>query len=166
MGQPHFQLVPGRWWSSSHGAAGILWRLLGANNRELGRSTAAYPDAETALDAVAQVRAVARAADAHLVRDPGTGLWAWHLDVDGRVVAASGRGFRLERDGRYNLAQFRELAPTAAAGPGASWAENLGSADDGDGRVGHVLAVGEGDVDGDAAAPGVGAVELADDSGP
>ena len=41
------------------------------------------------------------------------GSWVWHLDdIDGRV-ATSGRGFRHERECRYNLEQFRAAAPTA-----------------------------------------------------
>ena len=104
MAQPRFQLVPGARLASSDGTAGIGWRLLGANNRELGRSALASPDAESALSG-----------DAHIVHDPRTGHWAWHLDDDGEVVATSGRGFRHERECRYNLEQFREAAPTAPA---------------------------------------------------
>jgi hypothetical protein len=43
-------------------------------------------------------------------------MWAWQLlGDDGRIAATSGRGFRHERECRYNLEQFRSAAPTAPA---------------------------------------------------
>lgn len=97
-------------------AGGVGWRLLGANNRELGRSSIAYPDAEAALAAVAQIRVLAVDGVAHIVHDPSVGTWSWQLEGGaGPVVATSGRGFRHERECRYNLEQFREAAPAAPA---------------------------------------------------
>jgi hypothetical protein len=97
-------------------AGGVGWRLLGANNRELGRSALAYPDAESALDAVTAVRRLARVGAAHIVHELAAAPWVWHLENDGGVVVAtSGRGFRHERECRYNLDQFREAAPSAPA---------------------------------------------------
>ncbi len=95
---------------------GVGWRLLGPNNRELGRAALAYPDAEAALVAVDAVRHLARAGAAHIVHESTATPWVWHLqDETGLVVATSGRGFRHERECRYNLDQFREAAPTAPA---------------------------------------------------
>ena len=97
-------------------AGGVGWRLLGANNRELGRAALSYPDAEAALDAVATVRLLASVGTAHLVHESTATPWVWHLeDAGGRLVATSGRGFRHERECRYNLDQFRAAAPTAPA---------------------------------------------------
>lgn len=115
MAQPRFQLVPGARIVSSQGASGIGWRLLGANNRELGRSPGVFADAEEALEDVTRARRFAAEGAGHIVHDPGTGHWAWHLDGAGVVVAISGRGFRYERECRYNLEQFRDAAPTAPA---------------------------------------------------
>jgi uncharacterized protein YegP (UPF0339 family) len=113
---PRFQLVPGGRLVHEPAAGGVGWRLLGANNRELGRAAIAYPDAEAALSAVADVRELAAVGAAHILHDPATGSWAWHLLADdSRVIATSGRGFRHERECRYNLEQFREIAPTAPA---------------------------------------------------
>jgi len=95
-------------------AGGVGWRLLGANNRELGRSAVAYPDAESALKGVDVVRALATSGTAHIVHNPSVSTWSWHLEgADGAVVATSGRGFRHERECRYNLEQFRVNAPVA-----------------------------------------------------
>lgn len=115
MAQPRFQLVPGVRMATSQGASGIGWRLLGANNRELGRSAGAFADAEEALEDISRARRLAAVGEGHIVHDPTTGHWAWHLDEVDDAVAVSGRGFRYERECRYNLEQFREAAPTAPA---------------------------------------------------
>ena len=116
MSVPRFQLVPGGRLVHEPAAGGVGWRLLGSNNRELGRSARAYPDAEAALAAVAEIRALAASAGAHIVHDPASGLWSWQLaDPEGAVAATSGRGFRHERECRYNLEQFRDAAPNAPA---------------------------------------------------
>jgi hypothetical protein len=119
MSAPRFQLVPGARLAGAAGGGGVGWRLLGSNNRELGRSARAYPDAESALGAVSAVRDLAQSGDAHIVHDPATGLWAWHLFEGEALVANSGRGFRHERECRYNLEQFRAEAPTSPASDSA-----------------------------------------------
>jgi hypothetical protein len=113
---PRFQLTPGGRLVHDPTAGGVGWRLLGPNNRELGRAALAYPDAEAALAAVDAVRRLAPAGVAHIVHESTATPWVWHLQDDsGLVVATSGRGFRHERECRYNLDQFREAAPTAPA---------------------------------------------------
>ena len=115
MAQPRFQLVPGARLAHSATPGGVGWRLLGANNRELGRSSGAFPDAEVALASIARLREISEVAEAHIVHDPSSGLWEWHLYDDGVAVSNSGRGFRHERECRYNLEQFRTCAPTSPA---------------------------------------------------
>jgi hypothetical protein len=111
---PRFQLTPGGRLVHDPTVGGVGWRLLGANNRELGRSALAYPDAESALGAVAAVRRLAVVGVAHIVHERTETPWVWQLeDERGGVVATSGRGFRHERECRYNLEQFRETAPAA-----------------------------------------------------
>lgn len=112
MARPRFQLVPGSRLAGAV-AGGVGWRLLGANNRELGRSASSSDDAEAARESIARVRRLVHAGQAHIVHDRLSGAWAWHLDDAGELVATSGRGFRHERECRYNLDQFRAAAPTA-----------------------------------------------------
>jgi hypothetical protein len=114
MTQPRFQLVP----ASRLGiGSGVGWRLLGSNNRELGRSAGHYQDAEAALESIERIRALAPTGEAHIVHSASAGHWVWQLcDGDSLNVAASGRGFRHERECRYNLEQFREAAPVAPSG--------------------------------------------------
>jgi len=121
--QPRFQLVPG---SRLGSGTGVGWRLLGSNNRELGRSAGHHQDAETAIASIERVRGIAATGQAHIVHESSSGLWAWQLsDSEGQAVAVAGRGFRYERECRYNLDQFRATAPVApAAGtipPQPSW---------------------------------------------
>jgi hypothetical protein len=113
---PRYQLTPGGRLVHDPSAGGVGWRLLGANNRELGRSALAYPDAEDALEAVATVRLLATVGAAHIVHAPTMTPWVWQLEnEEGVIVATAGRGFRHERECRYNLEQFREAAPSAPA---------------------------------------------------
>jgi hypothetical protein len=112
---PRFQLVAGARLSGAVDGGGVGWRLLGANNRELGRSAVSYDDAESALAALARVRDLAVSGQAHIVHHAGFGHWEWHLDDADAPVATSGRRFRHERECRYNLEQFRESAPSAPA---------------------------------------------------
>ena len=111
---PRFQLIPGIRLAGGAGG-GVGWRLLGSNNRELGRSSLAYPDAEAALEAISVVRRLAASGEAHIVHDQVSSLWIWQLKDAGQLVANSGRGFRHERECRYNPAQFRSSGPSAPA---------------------------------------------------
>lgn len=68
----------------------VNWRLLSANNREVGRGTIAYSDAEQCLRAIDDLRAhedelVGR------VRRGADNRWSWQLLLDDRVVAVASR---------------------------------------------------------------------------
>lgn len=90
-----------------------FWRLVGANNRELGRMAMGHDQADCCgsmaalregLDrAVTRVKPVA-SADA----------WGWVLEIDGVPVAASGRSYMRQRECQYSLAQFLAAVPEAA----------------------------------------------------
>jgi hypothetical protein len=113
MAQPRFQLIPGS--RLPGGKGGVGWRLLGMNNRELGRSAHSFPDAEAAQSAIARLRADLDQSSGHIGHDPASQSWQWRLDGSDGPVAVSGRGFRHERECRYNLEQFLVAAPVAPA---------------------------------------------------
>jgi hypothetical protein len=128
MAMARFQFAnPARPAGSSIPARASAWRLIGGNNRDLGCSPAGYENHETSRQAVLRLKA--RIADAvpTLTIDPGSSEWTWRLDVDGRVVARSVRGYLRHRECLYNVSHFLgsvaaaalpgEPAPPAAAGP-------------------------------------------------
>ena len=92
---------------------GVSWRLLGGNNRELGRS--AIPFAELDACHVAAMRVRERVADAtvELRSEQATGRWTWQLRLDGEPVAIAGRSYLRLRECQYNLGQFIAFAPGA-----------------------------------------------------
>jgi hypothetical protein len=112
VGIPHFQLVPGSRLVRAR-SGGVGWRLLGANNRELGRSPEVLDDAEAALVALQLLRTEVGAGIVH-VQGGTRGKWSWYLvSSRGALLAVSGRGFRDERACRLNVEQFRCVAPDA-----------------------------------------------------
>jgi hypothetical protein len=107
---------PGDWCTHQEPAAATsswsAWRLLGANNRELARSFATYPDAASCSTAIKYLQSAA----SHLVPVflPGLrlGRWYWQTAVNDVPLAASARSFALRRDCAQNLEQFLAAAST------------------------------------------------------
>ncbi len=92
------------------------WRLLGPNNRELGRGAGVHPDRPSCVAAVERLVAGLRRSPATtapaLSRDLARGEWSWRLlDPTGAVLATSARGYARQRECRYALSGF-----VAAAG--------------------------------------------------
>jgi len=84
----------------------FAWRLLGGNNRELGRSAEVHPSAATCRDAAAQVRTRIAALTSVLATDARQGQWRWRLDDTEATLAVSSRLYLRQRECTYNLAQF------------------------------------------------------------
>ena len=82
------------------------WRVLGGNNRELGRGATIHATERECLSAMAQIQAGAERSTLFIGLRP-TGLWWWQLELDGVPVAVSGRSYHRQRECRYNLEQFR-----------------------------------------------------------
>ena len=80
------------------------WRLLGRNNWELGRSTAAYPgDGWRAAARAVQELASELVVDV-VPTDPQT--WNWSASAGDRVLATSARPFQRRRECSYNAERF------------------------------------------------------------
>ena len=98
----------------SSGAEQVGWRLLGANNRELGRGAGLFPDLESCQAAVRDLVARLASASPGITSDSGnTGAWSWRLDLGGRAVAVSCRTYLRHRECTYSLAHFIGAAPEA-----------------------------------------------------
>jgi hypothetical protein len=105
-------------WTSSRelpdrASASIAWRLVGANNRELGRSSRTYADVDACREAVAFLREHIDAADSLVANASDTGLWLWRLNIGEQWMAVAGRSYLRRRECLYNLAQFVAEVPTA-----------------------------------------------------
>ena len=94
------------------GAGLVGWRVLGANNRELGRSAAPFWRADEAYQAVYEAQAALARTVTRLWADD-LGQWFWNITLDDDQVAVSSRGYRRQRECIYSIEQFREHFPTA-----------------------------------------------------
>jgi hypothetical protein len=71
-GRVHFQLF------AQNQAAGVRWRLLSGNNRDLGRSVDSYPDGPSCLVAIKELLVVLDALTPK-IRRQGTSQWHWTM---------------------------------------------------------------------------------------
>lgn len=91
-----------------------LWRLVGANNRELGRAPDSVPAELGCQEAVAWLGKKLPEASGRVKLGPDN-TWTWSIECDGEVLAVSGRPYLRQRECQYNLWHFLEAAPVAAA---------------------------------------------------
>jgi hypothetical protein len=99
--------VDGPWWS---------WRLLGANNRELGRGGTVHRTAQECREAI--IAGQAKAPESRPVEVFVTGGWTWQCEIEGEPFAVAGRSYQRQRECRYSSAQFlRALDSTVAPSP-------------------------------------------------
>lgn len=89
------------------------WRLLGANNRELGRSYFAYPTLLDCHRAVAEVQGGVTRAEPVVTISLRTGLWRWQLNLATGPAVISARSFERRRACEANLAHFCTAIPRA-----------------------------------------------------
>jgi hypothetical protein len=89
------------------------WRLIGANNRELGRSARSFGSYPLARRAVTRIKEEVDRLVQHSATDPSTGRWGWRFELDGVAVAASGRWYERDHDSRIGAAKFVSLTPAA-----------------------------------------------------
>jgi len=90
------------------------WRLIGRNNRELGRSAAIHPDVATCRADVTRLQVAAPRLSRFVVADLDQGLWRWRLESSGEVRAVSARLYNRRRECLYSLDQFLVALPVAA----------------------------------------------------
>jgi len=90
------------------------WRLIGSNNRELGRGTQAGDSLDDAIALVHSLQSVIDFGDYVHVRDYGGQGWRWSCTVDYALLARSSRSFRRERESLYNAEAFHEAFKVAS----------------------------------------------------
>jgi hypothetical protein len=91
----------------------IAWRLLGANNRELGRSTTVFSSRQLCVESIRLLTGASRALTPSVIVDLNSGLWTWNVGILGRRLAVSGRGYARQRECRYTLGVFISGLQTA-----------------------------------------------------
>ncbi|MFE7777765.1 hypothetical protein ACFU5O_28475 [Streptomyces sp. NPDC057445] len=96
----------------------VGWRLVGANNRELGRSADTFSGLAECRAAVVRFRAEAAEARVLLTMADTAGSWTWRLEIEGRTVAVAGRSYLRHRECQYNLGQFLAAVPVAQLAEG------------------------------------------------
>ncbi|MFE5763558.1 hypothetical protein [Streptomyces sp. NPDC056492] len=91
----------------------VTWRLVGANNHELGRSPHVHGSLTACCAAVEQLQGHIEQAAPLVVMSSGTGAWTWQLALEEQCVAVAVRTFRRQRECRHSLQLF--LSATAEA---------------------------------------------------
>jgi hypothetical protein len=86
------------------------WRLMGANNRELGRSAFSFVSYQQARRAIVELKEGLGRLVQHSTTDPVSGRWGWRLDLDDMAVAMSSRRYERDHDGRLAAAKFVDLS--------------------------------------------------------
>lgn len=82
------------------------WRLLGSNNRELGRSSTSAESIDEALISVQELRTTISTATFSYVRSAHNQGWDWEACLSGQLVAHASRTFRRELECRNNAEIF------------------------------------------------------------
>jgi hypothetical protein len=89
--------VEGRWFA---------WRLLGGNNRELGRSAFAFASVTVCRESASAARDGAVRPIVSLSADVAKAMWRWRLDAESGPIAVSSRLYLRQRECQYSLTQF------------------------------------------------------------
>ncbi|BCJ70670.1 hypothetical protein CS0771_02140 [Catellatospora sp. IY07-71] len=96
--------------------AGVTWRLLSSNNRDLGRSGTGFPDVDACLRAVDEVRAAVTEVEPVIHRVSRL-AWAWRLDAAPGAVAIASRAYQRRVQAQTACDLFLRLAATAPVTP-------------------------------------------------
>ena len=91
----------------------ILWRLLSANNRDLGRGQNLFASHDQSVEHFRFVRENIERVEPVITHVDAGLEWFWVLMLDEQPVARSSRGYERLRECHYCLAQFLESVSTA-----------------------------------------------------
>jgi hypothetical protein len=93
----------------------LSWRVIAANNRPLGRSTATYGDYVECVAATNELRTHAADLKTSLTFEHATATWRWSAELNGTLVAASVRDYLRRVECLRAANQFVEIAASAPA---------------------------------------------------
>jgi hypothetical protein len=98
--------------------AGVTWRLLSSNNRDLGRSALSFPDMRSCQ---LMVRRLQLMIDKVVVVQLRAGRvdWSWRVRLDGADVAVSSRTYQRRIQAESACTVFLGLVPGAAVAASA-----------------------------------------------
>jgi hypothetical protein len=99
--------------------APVRWRLLSANNRDMGRGAKDFDDEDACLLGIADFIDSVGILAPSLVRAPDN-RWAFRLMRKDEVLATSGHAFDRRTRCERAAVRFLELAPTAELRPGVA----------------------------------------------
>lgn len=98
-------------------SAGIHWRLLSGNNRDVGRGQHAYLDVESAVVAIKQLQQLVTEFDQR-VRRIATSRWRWELLLGEKLAITSGHAFDRQIRCEQGMVQFLAVFDLAPIGDG------------------------------------------------
>lgn len=100
-------------------SGGVRWRLLGGNNRELGRGAVVYPDAVSCRAGLARTLVELPTMEPAVIRLDHT-RWTWRLRLDGVDVVGSGHAFDRRPRCEEAWERFVRFAPMAPVREGVT----------------------------------------------
>jgi hypothetical protein len=90
--------------------ARLVWRIVAANNRPLGRSATTFTAFDRCLEAATQLHLRADDARGNVTFDSASATWNWSVSIDGATVAVSVRSYVRRIECARALAQFMAVA--------------------------------------------------------
>ncbi|MFD3675830.1 hypothetical protein [Streptomyces sp. NPDC058613] len=116
---------PGAAPRSASGA--VTWRLVGANNHELGRSPHVFSDLTACGTAVERLQGGSESLTELVTMSSGisSGAWTWQLALEEDCVAVAVRGFRRQRECRHSLQLFLSAAAVAEVATAITYTRRL-----------------------------------------
>ncbi|MEU4272159.1 hypothetical protein [Streptomyces sp. NPDC026092] len=117
--------APHEWTPGDVGAEAVSWRLVGANNHELGRGPDLHGGHTACSAAVRRLRDGLDRAVPLVSMGATTGVWSWQLALDDRCVAVAARTFRRQRECRHSLQLFLAAAAEGQLAAGVTYTRRL-----------------------------------------
>ncbi len=109
MATARFQIVS----IGARGSGDVSWRFLSGNNRSLARSVPTYPDVDSCMAAIRELREKLPTAVGSTVRN-GSGTWTWRIRAADFDLAVSSGRFERRLRARMACESFMEMVVAAS----------------------------------------------------